>query len=160
MNPLRNWFKTATSTLAVVLAICESGCNRPGTSPAPQIAPDQSSSDAAAPPAPTPAKGALEKVKPFLVTRATATWYEVPPDSRPARRAPGEWTAAHDKLPLGSYARVINESNGRTVTVRITDRGVGRRKIDLCKPAAEELKLVGPGKARVRIEALPGPPVK
>ena len=83
-----------------------------------------------------------------------ATWYDVRPGSLPERRAPGELTAAHDRLALGSYARVTNKLNQRSVVVRITDRGVGKKRgIDLCKDAAEQIGLVGKGEAKVMIEA-------
>jgi len=76
--------------------------------------------------------------------------------SLPARRAnPGELTAAHDTLPLGSYVRVTDEKSGLSVIVRITDRGVPNHSaIDLSKEAAEQIKLVGHGRAKVLIELL------
>lgn len=87
-----------------------------------------------------------------------ATWYEVPADSLAKRRAGiRELTAAHDKLPLGTLVRVTHLENGKTVTVRITDRGIHRRrvKLDVCKEAAEELEMVSKGVARVRMEIVP-----
>ena len=83
-------------------------------------------------------------------------WYEVPRRSLAKRRGPDELTAAHDRLPLGSRARVTNLANGRSVVVRITDRGVGENcTIDLCKEAAEKIGLVGKGVSKVEIQALP-----
>lgn len=82
-----------------------------------------------------------------------ATWYDPSEKSLPARRAPGELTAASDRLLMGSTVRVVNLSNGKSVLVRITDRGVHRpRAIDLCKEAAVEIGLVGKGEAKVRVE--------
>jgi len=65
-------------------------------------------------------------------------------------------TAAHKTLPLGVSVRVTNTSNGRSMVVRINDRGpfVRGRIIDLSYTAAKELAVVGPGTAPVRIEAL------
>lgn len=65
-----------------------------------------------------------------------------------------EFTAAHRTLPLHSKARVTNVANGRSVTVRITDRGPSRkgRIIDLSQSAAEELGMRHGGVARVRVE--------
>lgn len=62
-------------------------------------------------------------------------------------------TAAHKKLPFGSLVRVVNQDNGREVIVRINDRGpfVRRRVIDLSRAAAEEIGMVGPGVAPVRL---------
>lgn len=65
-------------------------------------------------------------------------------------------TAAHKTLPLGTWVRVTNRSNGRQTVVRVNDRGpfVEGRIIDLSYAAAEKLGVVGPGTAPVRIEAL------
>lgn len=65
-------------------------------------------------------------------------------------------TAAHRTLPLGSYARVSNLANGRSVVVKINDRGphTGRRTIDLSYAAAEELEMVSAGIARVEVAPL------
>ncbi len=87
-----------------------------------------------------------------------AAWYEVPLLSLAYRRAgPGEFTAAHNRLPIGSRVRVTHLGNGKSVVVRITDRGISDRrvKIDLCKGAAQELGMIGEGIARVRMEILP-----
>jgi rare lipoprotein A len=87
-----------------------------------------------------------------------AVWYVVPIDSLANRRAgKGEFTAAHNQLPLGSIVRVTHLANGKSVIVRITDRGITKRgaSIDLCKPAAEKLEMIREGMARVRIEVLP-----
>ena len=87
-----------------------------------------------------------------------ATWYGVPQNSLAKRRAgKDELTAAHNRLPLGTRVRVTHLGNGKNVVVRITDRGVYKRRvvIDLCKEAAEKLDMVREGSARVRIEVLP-----
>lgn len=65
-------------------------------------------------------------------------------------------TAAHKTLPLGISVKVINHANGRSAVVRLNDRGpfVKGRIIDLSYSAANELGVVGPGTAPVRIEAL------
>jgi rare lipoprotein A len=53
--------------------------------------------------------------------------------------------------------RVTHLANGKSVLVRITDRGITKRGaiIDLCKPAAENLEMISEGMARVRIEEVP-----
>ena len=74
-----------------------------------------------------------------------AVWYDVPVNSLAHRRArQGELTAAHNSLRLGTLVRVTRISNGKSVVVRITDRGItGRRaKIDVCREAAKELDMV------------------
>lgn len=65
-------------------------------------------------------------------------------------------TAAHTILPFQSEVEVTNLSNGKSVVVRINDRGpfVKKRVIDLSKAAASRIGVIGPGTARVRIRAL------
>jgi rare lipoprotein A len=66
-------------------------------------------------------------------------------------------TAAHPTLPIPSYARVTNPANGRSVVVRINDRGPfhSNRIIDLSYTAAWKLGYVEMGSARLEVEALP-----
>lgn len=65
-------------------------------------------------------------------------------------------TAAHKSLPFGTYVMVTNLENGKSVQVRINDRGpfVRGRIIDLSYAAARVLGMVGQGVIRVRIEVL------
>jgi len=65
-------------------------------------------------------------------------------------------TAAHKTLPLGTYVRVHNLDNGKSIEVRINDRGpfVRGRIIDLSYTGATKLDIVGPGTAPVEIVAL------
>lgn len=65
-------------------------------------------------------------------------------------------TAAHRTLAFGTRVKVTNLDNGRSVVVRINDRGpFGRgRIIDVSKAAAEQLNMLRSGTARVRLEAL------
>ncbi len=58
---------------------------------------------------------------------------------------PGAMTAAHKTLPFGTRVRVTNKKNGRTVTVRINDRGpfIRGRVIDLSPAAARALGFAG-----------------
>lgn len=67
-----------------------------------------------------------------------------------------DMTAAHKTLPMGSIVKVTNLRNGRTVEVRINDRGPFKegRVIDLSKAAAAKLDIVGAGTERVRVQAL------
>ena len=68
----------------------------------------------------------------------------------------GTMTAAHPHLPLGSYLRVTNQSNGRSVVVRVNDRGpfVGNRIIDVAQAAASKIGLTSSGVANVCIARL------
>lgn len=87
-----------------------------------------------------------------------ATWYRVPADSIARRRAGvNELTAAHNHLPLGTLVQVTNLSNGKSVLVRITDRGIppGQCAIDICQEAAEQIGILSKGIARVRLDVFP-----
>src|SRR5699024_9995864 len=65
-------------------------------------------------------------------------------------------TAAHRTLPLPSYARVTRVKTGKSIIVRINDRGPfhSNRIIDLSYVAAAKLGLIGPGSGRVTVEAI------
>jgi rare lipoprotein A len=63
-------------------------------------------------------------------------------------------TAAHPTLPIPSYARVTNVRNGKSLIVRVNDRGPyhGNRLIDVSNKAAELLEFKANGVAKVRVE--------
>lgn len=65
-------------------------------------------------------------------------------------------TAAHRSLPFGTKVRVTNQKNGKSVVVRINDRGpyVGKRVIDLSRGAAQKVSMLGSGVAPVRLEVI------
>jgi rare lipoprotein A len=92
-----------------------------------------------------------------------ASWYGAPFHGRKASNGEtydmNKLTAAHRTLPFESIVRVTNLNNGKSTTVRITDRGpfVDNRIIDLSYAAAKEIESVGPGVVPVRIEVLSGP---
>src|SRR5579862_3982749 len=98
----------------------------------------------------------VDKVKPYQV--GTASWYGQIFEGKPT--ASGEpydmydMTAAHLKLPMGSYVRVTNLRNGRAVVVRVNDRGpiVPGRIIDLSYGAARALQFKRRGLQRVRLD--------
>ena len=103
----------------------------------------------------------LKSAKGF-VEEGTASWYG--PGFHGKTTANGEtynqyaMTAAHKLLPLGTKVRVTHMGNGRSIIVRINDRGpfVDDRVIDLSRAAANRLNILGPGTARVRIQSLGG----
>jgi rare lipoprotein A len=68
-----------------------------------------------------------------------------------------ELTAAHRTLPMGSLVKVTCEKTGRSVTVRVNDRGpfTGSRVIDVSKAAARELGMLNAGLTDVTLELLP-----
>jgi rare lipoprotein A len=96
------------------------------------------------------------KTKPYQV--GTASWYGDTFQGKPT--ASGEpyemydMTAAHLKLPMGSYVKVTNLRNGRAVIVRVNDRGpvVPGRIIDLSYGAAQALQFRHRGLQRVRLD--------
>ena len=92
-----------------------------------------------------------------------ASWYGSEFHGR--RTASGEiynmydYTAAHKTLPLGTYVKVINLENGKSVIVRINDRGPFKkgRIIDLSYAAAKKIGIIEKGTARVRLEIISKP---
>ncbi|HEY6483261.1 MAG TPA: septal ring lytic transglycosylase RlpA family protein [Steroidobacteraceae bacterium] len=94
------------------------------------------------------------------VERGVASWYG--PTFQGENTSSGErydmyaMTAAHKTLPLPTYARVTNLRNGRTVVVRINDRGpfVANRLIDLSYTAAAKLDMLRDGTTLVEVRAL------
>lgn len=124
-------------------------------------------------------KGGVTGTKPYTVRGKTyyplksahgfvevgeASWYG--PGFHGKTTANGErynqyaMTAAHKLLPLGTKVRVTHMNNGRSIIVRINDRGpfVGDRIIDLSRAAATQLNIIGPGTGRVRVQSLGGVP--
>lgn len=69
---------------------------------------------------------------------------------------PKKLTAAHRSLPFNTLVRVVNPANGRSVVVRINDRGPFKpgRIIDLAEAAAEQIGMRSSGIARVKLEVL------
>lgn len=98
------------------------------------------------------------KEQPNYDKTGPASWYGEAFNRRMTSN--GEWfdmtrlTAAHPTLPLPSYAKVTNVSNGNTIVVRINDRGpfVGPRIIDLSKQSASALGFKRQGTATVRVQ--------
>ena len=67
-----------------------------------------------------------------------------------------EMTAAHPTLPFGTKVRVTNLSSGKSVTVRVNDRGpyVQGRIVDVSYSAADALGMVGKGVAKVKLDVV------
>jgi rare lipoprotein A len=94
------------------------------------------------------------------VERGVASWYG--PGFHKIRTSTGEpydmygMTAAHRTLPLPAYVRVSNLQNGRSVVVRVNDRGpfVGNRIIDLSYTAALKLDMLRNGTAMVEVRSI------
>jgi rare lipoprotein A len=103
-----------------------------------------------------------ERYEPSFIETGQASWYGQAFAGR--RTASGEifrpeaLTAAHRTLPLGSVVRVTNLENGRSIVVRINDRGpfARRRVLDCSRGAARALGFQRQGVARVAIDWPPG----
>jgi rare lipoprotein A len=99
--------------------------------------------------------GAISGAEAKSIQSGGASWYG--PGFHGRRTASGErfnsraLTAAHRSLPFGSRVRVTNERTGRSVVVRINNRGpfVGGRVIDLSKAAAQAVGISGVGKVKL-----------
>ncbi len=97
------------------------------------------------------------------VEQGVASWYG--PGFHAERTSGGErydmyaMTAAHKTLPLPAYVRVTNLQNGRSIVVRVNDRGpfVGNRLIDLSYTAAAKLDMLVAGTAMVEVRVLDSP---
>jgi rare lipoprotein A len=104
------------------------------------------------PASPVPAPPAAE--------RGLASWYGKEFDGLPTASGetfrPEKISAAHRTLPLGTVVDVTNERNGRTVRVKVNDRGpfVAGRIVDLSKAAAQEIGSVGDGVVPVTLRVV------
>jgi rare lipoprotein A len=89
-----------------------------------------------------------------------ASWYSLPSNKTANGELmnPNELTAAHRSLPFGTKVLVENLANGRSVVVRINDRGpfIGGRIIDLSKAAAASIRMIESGTAKVRVTTAGG----
>jgi rare lipoprotein A len=134
--------------LGVLFAFVLAGCSSQNFSPAP-VTP----AGYYAPPTPDNYRGPRTEV---------ASWYG--PGFAGRRTSNGEvynpegLTAASKTLPLGSHVRVTNPDNGRSVVVRINDRGpyVRGRSLDLSHGAAQRIGLTGKGVGRVQVASASG----
>ena len=140
--------------LALLVLLLASGCaSRQTPAPAPAPAP----TPAAVPPgqaAPPPAASG-----PAAAQAGVASWYggndgfEGKPTASGEIYDSGKLTAAHRELPFGSIVDVTSVDTGRTVRVRINDRGpfAKGRIIDLSREAARQIGILGAGTGRVRL---------
>jgi rare lipoprotein A len=88
-----------------------------------------------------------------------ASWYALYSKTASGEYAnPGKMTAAHRTLPFGTKVKVTNLNNGRSVIVRINDRGpfIRGRTIDVTKAAARKLGFHNQGVTKVKVERLDG----
>jgi rare lipoprotein A len=90
---------------------------------------------------------------PAFAQCGSASWYSLPRNktANGERMNPAAMTAAHRSLPFGTKLRVTNQRNGKSVIVRINDRGpfIKGRVLDLSKGAAAALGFVSRGHTKV-----------
>ena len=82
----------------------------------------------------------------------SASWYALYSKTASGERMnPAAMTAAHRTLPFGTKLRVTNQRNGKSVVVRINDRGpfIRGRVIDLSKAAAQQLGFISSGHTKI-----------
>ncbi|HQX46546.1 MAG TPA: septal ring lytic transglycosylase RlpA family protein [Steroidobacteraceae bacterium] len=178
---------SAALTIALAAALLAAGCAAPRPKPSPAPAPVPATppppTDVAAIPdaVPRAEPRSLRGNPPFYevfgkryavlataeghIERGVASWYG--PGFHAAQTSTGEpydmyaMTAAHKTLPLPCYARVTNLANGRSVVVRVNDRGpfVAGRIVDLSYTAAAKLDMLRGGTAFVEMRVItPGTP--
>lgn len=152
----RAFMSTLSAAATGALIVGSAGCGR-----------KRSRASASVPRAPRAARtnpeAAREALRAAEGQTGIASWYGYPYHGRQA--ADGEiydmekLTAAHRTLPFGTWVRVTNLANGKTVDVRITDRGpfVDGRIIDLSKAGARAIAMLGPGTIRVRLNIVQAP---
>lgn len=109
-----------------------------------------------------PSSASLPSKKGKLIESGVASWYG--PNFNGRLTANGETfdmegiSAAHRTLPFNTEVIVVNEDNGKSIRVRINDRGpyAKDRIIDLSKGAAEAVEMIGPGTANVTVYLVKG----
>jgi rare lipoprotein A len=110
------------------------------------------------PPAPAPAPPPRVSAQPSKTVRASYQGEQAAgrPTASGEPYDPDELTAASKIYPIGSQVLVTNPANGRSLKVRINDRGphVRGRSLDLSKRAAEELGITEKGVARLKVKLL------
>jgi rare lipoprotein A len=91
----------------------------------------------------------------FAKQTGKASWYSLPGNRTACgeRMNPRAYTAAHRTLPCGTRIKVTNKRNGKSVVVRVNDRGpfVRGRVVDVSKSAGAKLGMIGTGVATVSV---------
>jgi peptidoglycan lytic transglycosylase len=149
----RNSSIAFAAAIAVAMAVVISGCAQVATAPTPPpvYVPPYHPPVVATPPA-HPA----HSVKASAYSSSLAG----SPTASGEPYDPNELTAASKTLPLGTVVKVTNPKNGKSVKVRVNDRGpyVRGRSLDLSHRAAKELGITEQGVARVKVKKVIAPP--
>jgi rare lipoprotein A len=153
---ISNWQLNVRRALMLMSLLLAASCATQQPQPAPvPVAP---------PPAPAPAPPPRARAQPSKTVRASYQGAQAAgrPTASGEPYDPGELTAASKIFPIGSTLLVTNPANGKSVKVRINDRGphVRGRSLDLSKRAAEELGITEKGVARLKVKRLDSKPAK
>lgn len=103
------------------------------------------------------------QAKEGFVQSGLASWYgrefQGKKTASGTRFNPNAMTAAHRSLPLNCYIRVTNKNNGKSVVVKVNDRGPfhGNRVLDLSYGAAKAIGITQSGVGHVKIERISAP---
>jgi rare lipoprotein A len=160
MMILRTRLKSAHLVLALALAASvTSTAGRAVTPPAVQKAVDEASDEDAVQPRAAVVESVSEEAAEHVGEGEASFYGNELAGNRTAsgeRFNPRALTAAHRTLPLGSKLRVTNKANGKSVIVRINDRGpfVKSRLIDVSYAAAQQISMIRSGHARVKLELI------
>jgi rare lipoprotein A len=157
------------SHLALLLLVCATVVGCGGKKPQQARVPAPPVIDASSEPADSVTQTADGKItlpknaKPIYVETGIASWYGSAYHNRKAANGEvfdmNQPTAAHKTLPLNSIVRVTNLKTGKSIVLRINDRGpfVGDRILDLSMQAAKEIDVYRMGLAPVKLEVLQSP---
>jgi rare lipoprotein A len=157
------------SRLALLLLICAAVVGCGGKKPQHASVPAPPVIDATTQPGQATTQTADGKItvpknaKPIYVETGIASWYGSAYHNRKAANGEifdmNQPTAAHKTLPLNSIVRVTNLKTGKSIVLRINDRGpfVGDRILDLSMEAAKQIDVYRMGLAPVKIEVLQSP---
>ncbi len=113
-----------------------------------------------------PSKDSVSRKKSAKIQYGTASWYSDKFNGR--QTANGEifsqkkMTCAHNSLPMGTWLRVTNIRNKRSIIVKVNDRlnAKNKRLVDLSRSGAEKLGIIKHGLAKVRVDVLgKNPPI-
>jgi rare lipoprotein A len=113
-----------------------------------------------------PLKDSATRKKSAKIQYGTASWYSDKFNGR--QTANGEifsqkkMTCAHNSLPMGTWLRVTNIRNKRSIIVKVNDRlnAKNKRLVDLSRSGAEKLGIIKNGLAKVRVDVLgKNPPI-
>ena len=150
-----SWRLNLSRALALMSLLLVTSCatQQPQPAPAPAVAP---------PPAPAPPPRTSAQPSKTVRTSYQGAQAAGRPTASGELYDPGELTAASKIYPIGSTLLVTNPANGKSVKVRVNDRGphVRGRSLDLSKRAAEELGITEKGVARLKVKRLDSKPAK